>query len=120
MAKIIPLYVMEKEEKYGVENPHDKLFKDLLDDEEELKSFIAEFVGINIKNESIEKCNNTYITNQYKLYEADMVYKIKDKNVYLLIEHQSTVDVNMPYRMLNYYLEILNIVIKTDKLNKYP
>ena len=120
MAKIIPLYIMEKEEKYGVENPHDKLFKDLLDDEEELKSFILEFVGINIQNEEVEKCNNEYITNQYQLYESDMVYKIKGKNVYFLIEHQSTVDINMPYRILNYYLETLKMVMNSSKVNKYP
>lgn len=110
MGKLIPMYVNEASAEYGVENAHDKLFKSLLDDKEELKTFITKFVGINILNEEIEKCNNNYITNKYKLYEADMVYKIKEKPIYFLIEHQSTVDKNMPYRIFNYYIQEVNEV----------
>lgn len=120
MSKIIPLKVMEPFEKYGTENAHDKLFKDLLDDETELKEFITQFIGINIQSEEIEKCNNSYITKQYKKYEADMVYKIKGEEVYILIEHQSTVDVNMPYRILNYYGEVSKAAIKEIEINVYP
>lgn len=120
MGEVIPLYVMETTEKYGTENPHDKLFKDLLDDKEELKEFIKQFLGINIQEEQIEKCNNSYITNKYEMYQADMVYKIRGKYVYILIEHQSTVDVNMPYRMLNYYAQVLKESIKTNTINEYP
>lgn len=109
---------------YGIENPHDKLFKDLLDDEEELKVFITEYIGINIKQEEIEKYNNKYITNQYKIYEADMVYKIKGKEIYFLIEHQSTIDERMPYRILNYCTELLKEIIDKKenrrKDYKYP
>ena len=120
MGEIIPLYVMETTQKYGIENPHDKLFKDLLDDTEELKAFVKQFIGINIQEEHIEKCNNSYITNQYEMYQADMVYKITGKYVYILIEHQSTVDANMPYRMLNYYGEVLKESMKTNTINEYP
>lgn len=63
MSKIIPLRVMESFEKYGTENAHDKLFKDLLDDENELKEFITQFIGINILSEEIEKCIRI---NRYK------------------------------------------------------
>lgn len=110
MGKLIPMYVNETLAKYGVENAHDKLFKSLLDDKEELKTFITKFVRINILNEEIEKCNHNYITNKYKLYEADMIYKIKEKPIYFLIEHQSTVDKNMPYRIFNYYIQEVNEV----------
>lgn len=120
MSKIIPLRAMESLEKYGTENAHDKLFKDLLDDENELKEFITQFIGINILSEEIEKCNNSYITKQYKRYEADMVYRIKGKDVYILIEHQSTVDVNMPYRIVNYYGELLKEAINETTTNSYP
>ncbi len=102
MAKILQLFVREEQEIYCVNNPHDKLFKDLLDDADELKRFVKEYIGINILDEELEKSNTEYITDQYKMYKSDMVYKIKQRNVYILIEHQSTVDKNMPYRMLNY------------------
>lgn len=73
MGKVIPIEIMEPLGKYEIENPHDKLFKDLLDDEKELKEFVTEFIGINIQLEEIEKCNSSYITNQYEMYQADMV-----------------------------------------------
>lgn len=120
MGKIISMQIMEPLGKYEVENPHDKLFKDLLDDEEELKEFVTQFVGINIQLEEIEKCNSSYITNQYEMYQADMVYKIKEKDVYILIEHQSTVDENMPYRMFNYYGETLKETKNEITENIYP
>ena len=124
MESIFSLLVMEAQELYGIENPHDKLFKDLLDDEEELKAFITEYIGINIKQEEIERYNNKYITNQYKIYEADMVYKIKGKEIYFLIEHQSTIDERMPYRILTYYTELLKEIIDKKenrrKNYKYP
>lgn len=55
MGKVIPIEIMEPLGKYEIENPHDKLFKDLLDDETELKKFVTEFIGINIQLEEIEK-----------------------------------------------------------------
>lgn len=122
MAKILQLFVREEQEIYCVNNPHDKLFKDLLDDADELKRFVKEYIGINILDEELEKSNTEYITDQYKMYKSDMVYKIKQRNVYILIEHQSTVDKNMPYRMLNYCNRKLKEIEnqKGGILEKYP
>ena len=35
------------------------------------------------------------------------MYKVKDKKVFLLIEHQSKIDYEMPKRILNYEIEIM-------------
>ena len=34
--------------------------------------------------------------------EKEPVYKKKNEDIYFLIEHQSTVDISMPYRIKNY------------------
>ena len=36
-----------------------------------------------------------------------MLYKIRSKNIFFLIEHQSKVDKNMPSRLINYCIDII-------------
>ena len=43
-------------------------------------------------------------------------YKISEKNTYIIIEHQSTVDRSMPYRIFQYTAELLREVIEKDKV----
>lgn len=105
----------EKAKSNEIENKHDKLFKDLFNDKEEVKNFIKDYINFELGNKEIEKCSNSYITGKYKNYEADIVYKIKDGNIYFLIEHQSTMDEKMPYRILNYSVEIYNEEIDKEK-----
>ena len=47
-----------------------------------------------------------------------MVYKIKDKNVLFLIEHQTKIDYLMPYRILEYQLAIMKSVLNDNVKNK--
>ena len=52
-----------------------------------------------------------------------IVYKVKEKPIYYLIEHQSTIDYNMAYRILNYCIDIMQEWIKgkkTGKETQYP
>ena len=55
------------------------------------------------------------------LTETDILYKIKDKQVYFLIEHQSSVDYEMPKRIMEYVIEILrkNVENKERKNKRY-
>lgn len=82
------LIVCEEKEIYSVKNEvelnnqHDKLFKDLFNDKDEVKKFIKNYIKINIKDAEIEKCSNSYISSNYKNYEADIVYKIRDNTIY--------------------------------------
>ena len=123
----------EESEKYNLiatnedkkENkPHDKLIKEILKDKKELVNLINKFLKPNeeIFEDNIEKYTNSYITKKYKSKEADIVYKMKDKDMYFLIEHQSTVDYNMPFRLLNYCIDIVNEWKKEEKnkKSKYP
>ena len=104
--------------------PHDKLIKEILKDKKELVNLVNKFLKPKekITEEEIEKYTNSYINKKYKSKEADIVYKMKDKDVYFLIEHQSTIDYNMPYRILNYCIDIVNEWKKEqkNKQSKYP
>ncbi len=122
------LIVCEKNEEYklskNIENQHDKLFKDLLNNKEELKSFLFDYLKIDIRDKEIEKCSNSYISREYRVFESDIVYKIKNENKYILVEHQSSIDERMPYRILNYSTEILKEVVdekyERNRNYKYP
>ncbi len=118
-------YVLEnvtnknKEEK-GTNNRHDKCFRDILSDKNEVISLLKDFVNTEntIKADEIEPYNTSFVTSKYQNREADILYKIKNKNAFILIEHQSKIDHNMQYRLLEYYTEILRIAEK--KSGKMP
>ena len=107
------------------DKPHDKLIKNILKDKNELANLVNQFLKPRqiLKSENLEKYTNSYITKKYKSKEADMVYKMKDQKMYFLIEHQSTIDYNMPYRILNYCIDIIQEWTKgkrNKKIEKYP
>ena len=104
---------------------HDKLIKTILSDKKELCEIINEFLNTKekIKEENLIKFTNSYITKKYKAKEADIVYKLRGKEIFFLIEHQSKVDNNMSYRMLNYCIDIMQEWKKgksTLNIKKYP
>ena len=105
---------------YNIDNEHDKLFKDLLSDKEETRKFINKFLKLPepLKQNEIELYNSSYITSEYKSKEADIVYKKKDEDIFFLIEHQSTVDISMPYRIKNYAVEILRTAVDKSKIHQ--
>ena len=85
-----------------INNEHDKIFRTVLDKKTDVLKFLNKFLGLNIKTEELEKYNSSYIDPKFKNKEADIVYRIKDKNIFLLIEHQTKIDKDMPYRLLDY------------------
>lgn len=88
---------------------HDKLIRKLLDDKTELVKFMKQFLGYNIEENKIEKYNRKFITDLgFKDRESDIIYKIKNKEIFILIEHQSTVNYKMPERITEYCILIIN------------
>ncbi len=110
----------DNEEKYEtteIKNPHDKIFRKLLDKKENAVQIINEFLEKEekITKDDIENYNSSYISNKLKNSEADVVYKIKNENVFFIIEHQTKIDYSMPYRMLKYEIEIIESVLVDEK-----
>ena len=103
---------------------HDKIFKDILKNKEEMSRFISRFINYEVKTKELEVYNGNYITKSYKYKQADIVYKLKEKEIYFLIEHQTKVDYSMPYRILEYCIEIIRNALEGKEINnkmfKYP
>lgn len=124
------LQLAEESAEYHLNNAektysHDKLLKNILQDKKEAEEFINQFIEPReeVKAENLIRYTNSYITKKYKSKEADLVYKLKNQEVFFLIEHQSTIDNSMPYRMLNYCLDIMREWSRNRKIKRntrYP
>ena len=110
---------------YDKNNEHDKVFRDVLSIKEEALSLINKAIKPEKEiKEEIELYNSRFITSKYKERESDIIYKVKNKNIFFIIEHQSTIDYSMPYRMMQYSIEIMRLIINEkenkNKTYKYP
>ena len=111
---ITTLRFAEKGEEYsfdedGIEihNEHDKLYKSILARPKEMLYAIKK--ATNIKEDlDIIPVRNELVTVDFRGRQADIIYKLRDKEVYFLLEHQSTQDSEMPYRILEYETQIMH------------
>lgn len=103
-----------------INNEHDKIFRTVLDKKTDVSKFLNKFLGLNIKTEELEKYNSSYIDPKFKNKEADIVYRIKDKNIFLLIEHQTKIDKIMPIRLHEYSTEIMASAMEENKYKSIP
>lgn len=124
----------EDDEKYNLEigkqkkkvtNVQDKIMKKILKNKREVVNIINDFIGIRekIKEEDLVKYTNSYVTKKYKAREGNIIYKLKNKDIFFLIEHQSSNDNNILFKMLNYCVDIIydwNSSVKIKKEIKYP
>ncbi len=104
----------KKEKQY---HKHDKLFREILNRNKEIVKLINKYVKPKkeLTEKMIEKYDTKYLTSIYEKREADIVYKLKGKEVFFLIEHQTKVDKLMSYRILEYSLEIIRTRMKNIK-----
>jgi predicted transposase/invertase (TIGR01784 family) len=101
-----------------------KLFKSPVLVEELVTHFVMEdWIG-ELDFSSLELLDKTFITDEFKTKESDMIYKVsfrgKDVYIFLLIEFQSTVDRFMSLRVLRYITEFYEFLYKSRKLKKLP
>lgn len=92
---------------------HDKTFKEILKNSIEMTKFLKSFIGLEVNSENLKICNSNFITNDYKRRESDILYKNINKNIFYLVEHQSTINVDMPRRILEHSTEIMRETKKT-------
>lgn len=114
---------MTKTYKSGkINNEHDVGYRYLLKAKQVfiqlLKSFVnKEWVG-QIDEATTELIDKSFTLPDFQEKEADLVYKmkLKDREVifYTLMELQSTVDYQMPYRLLLYMVEIWREFVKSS------
>ena len=123
------IYLNDVEEEYNllkINNVHDKICRKALDKKKDAVKIINRILQENDKilESQIEKYNSSYISNELKNSESDIVYKLKKQNVFFLIEHQTKIDYLMPYRILKYELNIIDsVLVDVKHINKnynYP
>lgn len=110
---------LEQDDEQGksVNQKHDKSFKEILSNKTEMVAFLKQFIGIEVDSEDLEEQKNNYINKQFEKRESDILYKIKNKDIYILVEHQSKVDKRMPRRIFEYCMGIMMAIEKTTKEN---
>ena len=87
-----------------------------MDKKEEAIALINQAIKTKLKAEKIEKYTSSFVNKIFQNREADIVYKYKNKNIFFLIEHQTKIDYTMPYRILEYEIEIMKSAIDIKKV----
>ncbi len=117
-------YKLPVEGKVRVHQDKDKLFKEILNDKTEVIKFIEKYLGNKefgkLSENDIEKYDKEFITPEFKRIEADIIYKIVNKDFYIIIEHQSKIDKTMPRRMAKYCVGLVDTINRNTKEEIYP
>ena len=101
---------------------HDKTFRKILDDKKEFTIFINKIFNLEKKLEEkdIEKYNRKFVSVDYTNQESDVIYKLKNKEIFILVEHQTKIDKKMPIRILKYELEIIRSRMDENNRLEFP
>ena len=90
----------------------DTVFRDYFNDEERLLSLCNALLGTDAVALKINTLEGTFFDRQ-----KNDISCVVENNFLILIEHQTTVNENMPFRCLSYVAELLNnLVVDKDKL----
>ncbi len=103
-----------------INKPHDKLFKIVLGDKKQVIELLNRVLEPTkrLQKEDIERYSTEYINYMFQESEADIIYKMTEKQIFFLIEHQRTIDYDMPRRILSYELEIIREVTRGKRMTK--
>lgn len=109
-------YVHDFSSTYHLINKHDKIFKTLFDNKKDATKFINKVLKTHITEDNIEEYNISFVSNLFQNNEANIVYKLKDNNIFILIEYLSKIDYFIPYRILEYEMQIMKNAIDLSKI----
>jgi len=112
--------IEEYNEQKKVNNPHDKIFRMILEDKTQVAELINRCLKLKekIKPKHLEIYNSSFIDQKFNNQECDIVYKKKRQQIFFLIEHQSKIDYSMPKRILKYQIAIMEMAMKNKKIIK--
>jgi len=108
--------------------PHDRLFKTAMSDIRVAQDFFEHYLPASIRAladlDSLEICPNSYVDQALALTSSDVLYKATIANetsyLFLLCEHQSSVDHFMPFRVWQYIVAIWRDHIKQTQAKTLP
>jgi hypothetical protein len=107
---------------------HDKRYKKLFSHPVMVKELLLYFIDEDFIKDldftSLERMDKSFVTDDFKEKESDIIYKIHFKEndiyIYLLIEFQSTVDQFMAIRINRYLAEFYEFLSHTVKGKEVP
>src|SRR3982750_4421461 len=105
---------------------HDKLFKKAMENPIVAKEFFEAHLPSNIKNmldtDSLKLEKDSFIEQNLQSSYTDVLFSAKFNNkdgyLYLLLEHQSTCDHFMAFRLLKYMVNICSSYLAQNKKSK--
>ena len=130
-----------------VNNPHDKIIRDVLLDKEEGAYFINKALNLKEEEKLSEKnlynYNNSFVNSKLQNKISDVVYKVvkyegtknqalsnqqekiksdvieeEEKEIYIIIEHQSKKEPLMEYRFFDYKVEVTRLALDKSKIKE--
>jgi len=95
---------------------HDRVLRSTMAQPQVIKEFFSNYLPAHIKKEidldSIKLQKDSFIDDQLRVKITDLLYTAqfgqRQGYLYILVEHQSTPDKFMPYRLLQYKLRIMD------------
>ncbi len=109
---------------------HDRVFKSALADSRVARDFLEQHLPLNVQAaidfNTLRITNESYITKELAAFSSDIVYQVCLKEtgqlayVYILIEHQSSINPVMPFRLWNYCALIWDKYLKQTQANTLP
>lgn len=109
-------------------NPHDRFFRAMMHEPKVVREFFEQNLPSNIKAvidfATIQLQQESFIDDKLKLQVADLLYSANFSGklgyLYLLVEHQSTSDKLMAFRILKYMVAIMEYHVKQTNNEKLP
>ena len=110
-------------------NIHDSGYKKLFSNRTIFRQLLETFVNQEwVHALDFDKCeplDKSFISEHYKETESDLIYKVqfhdREVYIYILIEFQSTVDLFMALRVLNYITNFyMDFLVNNSGVNKLP
>lgn len=116
---------------YPIEQFHDRSTRWLLEDKENVRGLleiVREHLVPHIDFEQLVHINRSFIPDNLREQESDLVYTVPFQNdtqveellIYILIEHQSTLDTTMGFRVLFYMTQIWDFQRREWESNNIP
>jgi hypothetical protein len=108
---------------------HDRTFKAAISDVRVAREFfeqhLPETVLALVDLATLKLSPNTYIDKELQAFSSDVLFEVELKNhnkayLYLLVEHQSSVDPLMPFRLWNYKMRIWSDFLKQSDRKTLP
>lgn len=113
-----------------ISHPHDGVFKHAMSDLRIAKDFFQHYLPSSLQQQidlnSLLLRKDSFVDAELKKSLTDLLYAVtfkadnKDGFIYLLIEHQSSPDPLMPFRILKYLCKIIDQHTKENQTNVLP